>query len=555
MFYIFCRWLEDLKQILHAYTLLRDEMISWSAYHASHQTAPPEDSYLALSSMLPLFHNQAKSVAMIVHSMDIVKTAVGILNPGQVPVIACDQPLYTLAKQIQWSWPSTHEEKHFVVMFGGLHIEMAALKTLGDLLEGSGWTGALVQAGIATPGTADSFLKAAHVTRTRRAHQVTASSLYLLLQKAYGEYTEDATDGMSLEDWTTEKTAACPHFQFWNIILQLELTVMLFVRLIREGNFQLYIEALTKIVPWFFALDHIHYSRWIPVHLRDMVSLQECHHDVYEEIMKGKFTVKKTKHALSAIAIDQAHEQNNASVKGDGGAVGLTENPAALRRWMVSGPEMARVIGEFEVSTKKRQDKDWRHHEQKKHVQMAFARDVKALSGAMEEMGNPFSESSSDLLVLDSRNIADTAVADVVRQIKKLGHDQYQAYVEERLVNQTKPITNPLKRNNLPLFRPPPIKAKSSKQLQLSTLKNNCSLFSRLYIASQVCSGDLDEFFQHENQACPPLLSQIGVLRSGTKSDLLSCLHELTPLSESVTSPTVQVTCTIFDGAAIVNML
>ena len=41
-------------------------------------------------------------------------------------------------------------------------------------------------------------------------------------------------------------------------------------------------------------------------------------------------------------------------MKGDGGAVGLTENPAALRRWMVSGPEMARLIGEFEVSTKKR---------------------------------------------------------------------------------------------------------------------------------------------------------------------------------------------------------
>ena len=34
---------------------------------------------------------------------------------------------------------------------------------------------------------------------------------------------------------------------------------------------------------------------------------------------------------------DRAHEQNNAAVKGDGGAVGLTENPAALHRWMVSG--------------------------------------------------------------------------------------------------------------------------------------------------------------------------------------------------------------------------
>ena len=159
-------------------------MISWAAYHASQQVAPPDDSEVALISMLPLFHDQAKSVAMIHHSMNIVKAAVEVLNPGQVQVLACDQPLYSLAQQIQWTWPESHGEKQFVIMFGGLHIEIATLKVLGDLLEESGWTGALIQAGIAGPGTADSFLKAAHVTRTRRAHQVTASSLYLL-QKAY----------------------------------------------------------------------------------------------------------------------------------------------------------------------------------------------------------------------------------------------------------------------------------------------------------------------------------------------------------------------------------
>ena len=58
---------------------------------------------------------------------------------------------------------------------------------------------------------------------------------------------------------------------------------------------------------------------------------------------------------FSGIAINQAHKQNNAYVKGD---VGLAENPAALQRWMVSGHEMARLIGEFEVSTKKRRKTD-----------------------------------------------------------------------------------------------------------------------------------------------------------------------------------------------------
>ncbi|KAJ8048752.1 hypothetical protein HOLleu_01189 [Holothuria leucospilota] len=86
----------------------------------------------------------------------------------------------------------------------------------------------------------------------------------------------------------------------------------------------------------------------------------------------------------------QAHGQNNASVRGDGGAVVLTENPAVLRRWMVSGPEMARLIQEFEGSTEQRKDTDGRHHEQKKHAQMVFVQDVRSLNQAMEEMGNPF---------------------------------------------------------------------------------------------------------------------------------------------------------------------
>ena len=49
-------------------------------------------------------------------------------HPKQVPVLAADQPLYALAKEIQWTWPDSHGEDHFVIMFGGLHIEMAVLK-------------------------------------------------------------------------------------------------------------------------------------------------------------------------------------------------------------------------------------------------------------------------------------------------------------------------------------------------------------------------------------------------------------------------------------------
>ena len=74
--------------------------------------------------------------------------------------------------------------KH-VVMLGGLHIDMAIWNTLGDYLDISGWTTALTQAGVASSGTADSFLSVAHLTRTRHGHQVSELALSKLQHDAF----------------------------------------------------------------------------------------------------------------------------------------------------------------------------------------------------------------------------------------------------------------------------------------------------------------------------------------------------------------------------------
>ena len=105
----------------------------------------------------------------------MIKQAVQELNPSQVPVNTLDQPLYSIAKRIQWNWPEKYGENHFVIILGGLHIEMAGLKEIAKL---------------AFAGTGNSFLKVSHVTRTRHAHQVTATCLYTLLKKAYTKYKE-----------------------------------------------------------------------------------------------------------------------------------------------------------------------------------------------------------------------------------------------------------------------------------------------------------------------------------------------------------------------------
>eukprot|EP00112_Aurelia_sp_Birch-Aquarium-sp1_P002123 Seg1231.2 transcript_id=Seg1231.2/GoldUCD/mRNA.D3Y31 product="hypothetical protein" protein_id=Seg1231.2/GoldUCD/D3Y31 len=319
------QWLDHVMNILRTKNPECAD-ISWAAYHATQQ---PDTTIIAsITSLLPLFREEAHSVAMIQHGMNVIKQAVNLLNPRQIPVIAMDQPLFALAKLNQWTWPDIYGESKFLIVFGGLHIEKASLSLLRDWLAGSGWTDALVQAKVSSPGKADANLKASHITRTRHAHQVTASALHILLQKSYEEYTKmmpHEESKLTYEEWCKMKSSESIMFKFWLLTLELQLTVLILVRSFREANFNLYVDALVKITPWFFALDHQNYAKWLRVHIRDMTCLQNYNPEAALGFGKGNFVIYKSEKAFSSIAIDHAHEQSNKVVKGDGGAVGLTE--------------------------------------------------------------------------------------------------------------------------------------------------------------------------------------------------------------------------------------
>ena len=72
-------------------------------------------------------------------------------------------------------------------------------------------------------------------------------------------------------------------------------------------------------------------------------------------------------------------------------------DPRALRSWMVAGPEVVRMVTEFETPQAHGQSTEHRHHEQHPGVQTAFLKYVKSLVAVIEEMGNPFLEKSEHL--------------------------------------------------------------------------------------------------------------------------------------------------------------
>ena len=69
-----------------------------------------------------------------------------------------------------------------------------------------------------------------------------------------------------------------------------------------------------------FALDSHNYARWLSVHYLDMCNLPAKYPGVCAEFRNSSFVVHKTKSLFSLIALDHAHEQVNAIVRGERGA-------------------------------------------------------------------------------------------------------------------------------------------------------------------------------------------------------------------------------------------
>ena len=87
---------------------------------------------------------------------------------------------------------------------------------------------------------------------------------------------------------------------------------------------------------------------------------------------------------------------------------------------MICGPEIAKCLSEFEseviadVSLQ-----NCTHHEEGLATQKRFQEQVNSLVCAIENFGNPFQDSGSELLVLNSRICVHESVIETVQTIEK----------------------------------------------------------------------------------------------------------------------------------------
>ena len=236
-------------------------------------------------ALLPLIDAPVHTLQTQHHCMHINKKTTEFLNPGQTPVDVCDQPVFALTWELQQRLKETFGKSKYFCLFGGLHIEKILLVIHGELIKGSGLESILSASNISIIGT-EAMVNVNQVKQARYCLQVSLCATYQKLKEAH------SSSGSTLTpmEWLKEKADENPMCLYWKMIMCLQIDILLFLRSIRESNFRLYVLSLRNLMKWIFGMDHYHYSRWLCIHLFDLMHLHFDCPDVYNSFMTGKFS-------------------------------------------------------------------------------------------------------------------------------------------------------------------------------------------------------------------------------------------------------------------------
>ena len=191
---------------------------------------------------------------------------------------------------------------------------------------------------------------------------------------------------------------------------------------------------------WAFSLDHHNYSRWLTVHLFDLLQLKYNFPDIYNQFNGGKFTFQKTSSGFSNMALDQIHEQNNRIVKGIGGTIHLVNlsDETPLVRWELCAGELSKLLLDFEKNaspskSSKSDDliKTRKHLEDNPSFRNRFVKDFELVSPGFTI--NPF-EVVSFTPINNTGIQFNEEVEQNIKLIPQIGEGQFLNFWKDRLI-------------------------------------------------------------------------------------------------------------------------
>ena len=150
-------------------------------------------------------------------------------------------------------------------MFSGLHIGKLLLEIHGQLIAGSALAQFLDQAKVSITGAGNVVVNVSQITSARYLLQVCLCAEYKAMRVVFD--SSESTD--DIQDWMEKKAAESPMFHYLEMIFDLQILILMFIRSERERDFALYVQVLKSIMKYIFAFSHHNYARWLTIHVDD----------------------------------------------------------------------------------------------------------------------------------------------------------------------------------------------------------------------------------------------------------------------------------------------
>ena len=110
----------------------------------------------------------------------------------------------------------------------------------------------------------------------------------------------------SFKEHVDKRCQVDANFAFWSSYVDLVELLLTFIRATREGNWELHMSTISCMLPWYFAYGKVHYSRYLPIYVKEMKDLEKSHPDTYNHFLMGDFAVQRKSNAcFSMTACDQ----------------------------------------------------------------------------------------------------------------------------------------------------------------------------------------------------------------------------------------------------------
>ena len=281
------------------------------------------------------------------------------------------------------------------------------------------------------------------------------------------------------------------------------------------------------MTPYFFAMDRTNYSRWLPVYLVDMQTIDSVHPLIQEEFLNGNHAVSRSQNSFAQVWTDMALEQSvNLDSKSKGGIVGITQKPEALERWFLMCHERAAITSAIkEICGIEDSERVGTHKESSQARIRRDEEDVKKLLEMFDSglLSNPFTKLSEDNEIMSLINFATGAVmprsaAERLINAEDLGKAEMNEFIAKRMKTTEVSFWDTLPNLKIPLFgtltKTRKVKVGDDKIISVSADRE---LFGRLIIATKARDIHMKEVLTELSTVPFALFHSDGTLRKPTK--------------------------------------